>query len=225
MDNKRMIRVTGKGQIKVRPDIIRITMTLEGTYPEYGEALRRSARDTDCLRDILLTFGFGKSDLKTISFHVDTEYEGYQERGAYKQRFVGYKFCHLMKVELASENDQLGEILYALANSPVRPEFRISYTVKDKEAVKNELLGNAVTDARKKALVLAKAADVALGDIQRIDYAWEEGDFEVRPMGKALMAEASQMDASGYGANCYDLGIEPDDIEVSDSVTVVWGIR
>lgn len=224
MDNQRIIRVTGKGHMKVKPDLVRITMTLEGTYPEYREALRRSAQDTDCLKDILSAFGFEKSDLKTLSFHVDTEYEGYQEDGAYKQRFVGYKFRHAMKVELASENARLGEILYALANSPVRPEFSISYTVKDKEAVKNELLGNAVTDAKKKALALANAADVALGDIQRIDYAWEEGDFEVRPMGKALMTEACQMDASGYGANRYDLSIEPDDMEISDSVTVVWGI-
>ena len=40
MINMRTIRVTGKGQIKVKPDTTRITMTLEGTYPDYGEALR-----------------------------------------------------------------------------------------------------------------------------------------------------------------------------------------
>jgi len=37
----RTIQVTGKGQLRVRPDQTRITLSLEGLYPEYGEALRR----------------------------------------------------------------------------------------------------------------------------------------------------------------------------------------
>ena len=39
----RTIRVTGKGQLRVKPDQTRITLSLEGLYPDYGEALRRSA--------------------------------------------------------------------------------------------------------------------------------------------------------------------------------------
>lgn len=39
----RTIRVTGKGTIKVRPDMTRITMTITDVYKKYGEALRRSS--------------------------------------------------------------------------------------------------------------------------------------------------------------------------------------
>ena len=126
-----------------------------------------------------------------------------------------------MKVEFDSDNDRLGKILYALANCSVRPEFRISYTVKDPEAAKNLLLGKAVADAKEKAAVLTQAADVTLKDIQSIDYSWGEIDFEYRPMRGNVLAEkclAAPMDAS------YDLDIEPDDIDVSDTVTVVWEI-
>ena len=45
----RTIRVTGKGQIRVKPDMTRITMTLEGLYPDYSETLRRSSEDTEAL--------------------------------------------------------------------------------------------------------------------------------------------------------------------------------
>ena len=219
----RTIRVTGKGQIKVKPDMTRITMTVEGLYKEYGETLRRSSEDTEALKDVLSGFGFERSDLKTLSFSVDTEYESYKDRdGSYKQRFVGYKFNHMMKVEFPSDNDRLGKVLYALAHCPVRPEFRISYTVKDPEATKNLLLGKAVTDAKEKANVLTQAGGVKLKDIQSIDYSWGEIDFEYRPMrGDVLMecCEAPMM------AKSYALDIEPDDIEVSDTVTVVWDIE
>ena len=76
----RTIRVTGKGQIKVKPDMTRITMTLEGLFKDYGETLRHSSADTEELKDVLSTFGFERADLKTLNFSVDTEYESYKDR-------------------------------------------------------------------------------------------------------------------------------------------------
>ena len=215
----RTIRVTGKGQIKVRPDTTRITLSLEGCSEEYGEALRRSAEETEVLKDLLSGFGFERSELKTLSFGVDPEYEGYQDKdGSYRQRFMGYRFRHEMKVEFPSDNERLGTVLYALATCGVKPEFRISYTVKDPEAVKNTLLGKAVADAGEKAAVLARAGGVRLKEIQSIDYSWGQIDLEYRPMAGALLAERCK-------TNRYDLDLEPDDIQVSDTVTVIWEIE
>ena len=217
----RTIRVTGKGQIKVRPDMTQITMSLEGLYKDYNETLRLSSQDTETLTDILSGFGFERSDLKTLNFSVDTEYESYKDRdGSYKQRFTGYRYRHMLKVEFDSDNERLGKILYALANGKVRPEFRISYTVKDPEATKNTLLGKAVKDAREKASVLTEAAGIGLKDIQSIDYSWGEIDFEYRPMDGGILAERCMAEPTA----AYSLDIEPDDIEVSDTVTVVWEI-
>ena len=217
----RTIRVTGKGQIKVRPDMTRITMSLEGLYKDYNETLRLSSQDTETLKDILSGFGFERSDLKTLNFSVDTEYESYKDRdGSYKQRFTGYRYRHMLKVEFDSDNERLGKILYALANGNVRPEFRISYTVKDPEATKNTLLGKAVKDAREKASVLTEAAGIGLKDIQSIDYSWGEIDFEYRPMDGGILAERCMAEPTA----AYSLDIEPDNIEVSDTVTVVWEI-
>ena len=222
METMRVIRVTGKGQIKVKPDMTRITLELEGTYPEYNETLRKSSEETEQLKEILLPFGFERSDLKTLYFNVDTEYESYRENDVYKRRFIGYKFEHRLKLEFDSDNERLGKIIYALANSDVQPELRISYTIKDEESAKNELLGKAVTDAKEKADVLSKAAGVALKDIQSIDYSWGEINFEVKPMRKALFEETEYMSAP---SSSFDLDIEPDDIEVSDTVTVAWEIQ
>ena len=219
----RTIRVTGRGQIKVKPDTTRITMTLTDVFEEYCETLLRSSEDTEALKDVLSAFGFERSDLKTLSFNVDAEYERYRDKNNdYKQRFVGYRFDHVLKVEFKSDNDRLGRILYALANCIVRPEFRISYTVKDPEATKNLLLGKAITDAAEKAAVLTRAGGVRLKDIQSIDYSWGEIDFEYRPMRGDARIECCSVQMS---AKRYELDIEPDDIDVSDTVTVVWEIE
>ena len=216
----RTIRVTGKGMIKVHPDMTRIVITLEGVEPEYGETLKRSAEETEQLKDTLEPFGFARTDLKTLSFGVDTEYESYKVKDEYKRRFVGYKFNRTLKVEFESDNSRLGRVQYALANCQLRPEFRLGYTVKDPEAVKNELLGKAVQDAVTKAGVLSGAAGLKLGDIQSVDYSWGELNLEIRPMDRSLEMCDCMMEPSCS----YDLNIEPDDIEVKDTVTVVWEV-
>ena len=220
MECRKTIKVTGKGQISVKPDLTRITLTLEEKYPEYGDAVSHSSSDTEKLKEILSEEGFEKEDLKTLSFDIDTEYESVSENGIYRQKLIGYRYRHVLKVDFPSDTKRLGKILYTLAHAPVTPEIRISYTVRDREAAKNCLLGKAVEDAKQKAELLAKAAGVGLGEILNIHYSWTEPDFEVRPMSRALMGVNGAMaKASGY-----DLNLEPDDLELSDTVTLLFAI-
>ena len=102
--------------------------------------------------------------------------------------FIGYLFQQLYNTaDALIVGNLVGR--NALAKCPLQPEFRLSYTVKDPEAAKNELLGKAVADAQQRALVLTQAAGITLKDIQSIDYSWAQINFEVEPMSRMLMAE------------------------------------
>ena len=163
----RTIKVTGKGKIAVKPDMIRLYVNKEDLCKEYEDILHRSTEDTELLKDLFEKLGFQRKDLKTVYFNVDTEYESYQDRDkSWKRRFEGYKYTHHMKIEFASDNKMLGQVLYALAHSSLKPEFSIEYTVADVEKCKNELLHNAIEDSVQKAHVLTTAANVKLGGIQ-----------------------------------------------------------
>ena len=217
----RLMRVTGKGTIRVKPDTTRLLITLDGTEKEYGEALIRGAKDTKELQKILKKFGFEQEDLKTLNLDVSPKWDNtYNEiRKKYDRVFLGYDFTHELKLEFAKDNTLLGKVLSALAISSIQPSFQILYTVRNQEAVKNELLGNAVSDAIEKAKVLAKAAGVMLKEIQSIDYSWGELRFETdiiaRP--KAVL--------TGESEHAINMDIEPDDIEKTDTVTVAWEIE
>ncbi len=218
----RTIRVTGKGKISVKPDMIRLYVNVEELYKEYEETLRKSTEVTEQLKDLFESLGFQRKDLKTIYFNVDTEYESYQDRDkSWRRRFEGYKYSHHMKIEFAADNKRLGQVLYALAHSKLKSEFSIEYTVTDVEKCKNELLHKAVEDSVQKAQVLTTAANVTLGEIQTIDYSWGEIDFVTKPLDEMKMM-ACEACAPAPGA--YDIDIEADDINVSDTVTVVWTI-
>ena len=113
------------------------------------------------------------------------------------------------------------EVLSALASGSVRPEFRVSYTVSDPEGARNALLERAVADATEKAAALTRAGGVPLGDLQSIDYSWGRIDFEVLPRKVDGLVECCEIPIEAFG--CAP-DITPDDIEVSDAVTVVWEI-
>ena len=221
MENRKTVKVTGRAQVRLTPDRMRVTATLIGVFPAYARALERSAADTEVLKNALAGLGFAKEELKTLRFDIEPEYEGYTEEGAYRQRLTGYRYTHVMKLEFDSDNARLGEILYTLSAGPLQPELAVSYTVKDPEAARNALLAKAVADARAKAEVLAAAAGVQLGDMICLNYAFADADFEVRPMNRALAADEC---AAPRMAKGFDIGITPDDISLSDTVTVIWAI-
>lgn len=218
---EKYIRVTGKGQIAVKPDLIRLNLTLEDSREKYEDTLEQSATQMELLKDCFEKLGFERADLKTMHFHIDTMYEGYQdENRVWQNRFTGYKFTHSMKIEFDADNDRLGQVLYGLAHAEVSPEFHINYTIKDTEAVKNQLLGKAVEDSKAKAVVLAEAAGVKLGELVSVDYSFGEKNFVSEPMSRnmPLMKSADMVRGS------YQMNIQPNDINVSDTVTVVWQI-
>ena len=132
------------------------------------------------------------------------------------------QFYRKMLVHLGEDNKKLGQVLYALAHSSLKPEFSIEYTVADVEKCKNELLHKAIEDSVQKAQVLTTAANVKLGEIQAIDYSWGEIDFVTKPMNEMRLMECTECEMSAPAT--YDIDIEADDIDVTDTVTVVWEI-
>ena len=216
---ERTIKVTGKGKISVKPDRIRLYITQQASEKTYEKVIQESADKKRSINEVLKDIGFKNEDLKTLQFNVDTEYDEYRDNdNHWRKTFKGYRYTHRMKLEFPADNMILSKVLGALMKCPAKPEFSIEYTIADPEASKNELLGNAVADSRAKAEVLTRAAGVKLKDILTIDYSWGEIDFAVRPM----MLEARCMVEEGAGVN---MDIEADDITVTDTVTVIWGIE
>ena len=77
---ERTIRVTGKGNLSVKPDTVRLVMTMEGMKEEYDAALEESAHMTEYLKQMFSDLGFDCEDIKTLNFHVSAEYESYQAK-------------------------------------------------------------------------------------------------------------------------------------------------
>lgn len=152
------------------------------------------------------------------NFDEGTEYENERdENGNYKQIFVGYRG---LKLELDFDSQRLSKLLGAIAVCIADPELNVQFTVKDKEAVDAALLQSACANAKAKAEILTKASGVTLGELVSIDYNW--GELHLYSPTRYEMEADCLMKISAAPTA---MDIEPDDIDVSDSITFVWEIR
>ena len=62
---ERTIRVTGKGKLSVKPDMIRLRINIEGMYEEYDETLRKSSDCVEILKDLIEKLGYERKELNT----------------------------------------------------------------------------------------------------------------------------------------------------------------
>ena len=240
--SERRIRVTGKGHISVKPDMTRIKITLSDVKPDYNKALTASADDTDKLKELLAKYDIAEDEIKTLSFNIDGEYDRSLSTLG-KRKLTGYKYKHVLKIEFPSDNEKLADIIRTLSNkSSLNPEISFTFFVKDTATQINELIKRGVDDARTKAEVLANSSGVSLNEIESIEYSWGNISFEVNPV-RHFFSDNSIFFSDDYDSFEDDgvdfspftrkksvpdfvraLNIVPDNIEVTDDVTVIWSI-
>ena len=215
----RLITVKGTGNVSVKPDLIIITMNLESQQLEYDQTMQFAADSVNIITSAIESIGFDKKDLKTTSFNVRTHYESYRDKdNNYKSKFDGYVCEQGLKLEFDFEPKVMSDVLSAIAKTSVNPKLNIQFSVKDKDAVSEELLAQATENARKKAEILSKASGVDLGKLINIDYNW--GELHLYSPTRYDMEDRCMVMESSYAPE-----IEPDDINASDTVTFVWEIK
>ena len=217
----RTITVKGTGNVSARPDYIVLSLNIEAISETYDRAMTEASERIKKLQDAAVLVGYEKSDLKTTSFNVQTRYENVKDRqGNYKREFAGYACSYHLKLAFNFDSKQLAKVISAIANCGAQPEISIAFTVKNPERISEELLINATENAKTKAEILCKVSGNALEQLLNIDYSWGELNvfsrttYDVEDCIQPLMAMSK----------CAAPEIEPDDIDVSDTVTFTWGI-
>ena len=217
----RTITVKGAGNISARPDYIVLSLSIETLSETYDRAITDASERIKRLQDAAAIVGYEKSDLKTTSFNVQTRYENVKDRqGNYKREFAGYACGYHLKLAFDFDSKQLAKVISAIANCGAQPEISIAFTVKNPKRISEELLVNATENARMKAEILCKASGNTLGQLLNIDYNWGElnvfsrTSYDVEDCIQPLMAMSK----------CAAPEIEPDDIDVTDTVAFTWEI-
>ncbi len=212
-----IIRVTGNGTIHVVPDVTRIELSLVSIHDSYEDAYKQAKNDTDKLKKIMEELKLDVSLPKTKSLDINKKTSNdYDGNNHYKgQIFLGFELNHNVKIDLGIDNVLLNSFIRLIGKKLKQAEINIGYTVKDPRPTQLKMLERAVKDAKEKATIMAKASGCKLGAVNRIDYSVHE---------LHIYSQARNIHGADEAVCCEEssLNITPDDLAVSDTVTVEW---
>ena len=210
----RLITVTGEGRVEKSPDTIELKIELVTFNENYEKMIKDAINKLNLLNYQLMSIGFKKEDIKTSNFIITTKYENVKDiNGNYKNEFVGYEAIQNIELEFPMDIEFLGETIGAIKRSVAKPNISISFTIQDKSSVIDELLVNAVEDAKRKANTLANASGVRLGNVQAIDY--KKQDYRI-------YSDTNFTPTALYSME--KLNIVPKDIELFETVNISFEI-
>lgn len=224
---ERKITVKGIGHITAKPDYVVINMTIDATDKKYEKAVEEASDRINKLSNALAKIGFEKDDLKTVDFKVNVA-SGFKKnlKGVNEVVKLGYTCNNRMKLAFDFDSEKLSKTVEVITNCVAEPRLNITFTVKDEEAVKDELLKSAGANARRRAEILCESAGGKLGNLVTVNYNWNEISI--------LSPTRFNNDIGGTTGVLFDDSksmsmlapkeIQPDDIELSDNATFVWEI-
>lgn len=214
---KRTITVRGQANLAVAPDTIVLNLDFNVIKADYDLAREVSLSINNQVIKIAKANGLTAKDVKTSSYSIETAYKSVKTNNGWENQFEGYKLIHKMNISFDIDAERLGRIIKGVNKCDVIPDLSIEYTVKDATDAKEQLLALAVKSSQSKATAITSAAGVHLGDVVSINYSWSE-----------MHIISDRYDTCYESNNEYEssaINITPEDIDISDSVTIVWELK
>lgn len=214
MDRK--LQITGKGKLAISPDLAIIAFEVKAHDWEYEKSIQHLNDKVEQLRRILEQEKLDRKQLKTKDFNVHRD--SAWNKKTEKSEFNGFKASHSLEIELPLEQELINRLLSKIAANLDDLDFRINFGVKDSETWHQKLLKNAIQKAKESAALIAEASGVQLREIIDIDCTIREIQIRSRSYDYRVYETENLYEAATPD-------FEPDDIDVTESVTITWRIE
>jgi len=167
----RTISVTGLGEVAAVPDIAHVTVGARTVTKTARAALSENSATMAGVLDALRGAGIAERDMRTTSVSLHPRWGAeVLENGTRVQVLNGYEAANLLRVT-CRDLAKLGELLDALAGAGANEMRGISFDVAGRVRLMDEARAIAVRNARARAQLYAREAEVSLGAVLSISEA------------------------------------------------------
>ncbi len=208
---KSTLEVSGRGEVKIKPDVAYLTLAVETTSKTASEAVKSNSEKMNGVINKLKSL-IGKDDkISTTGYQLSPIYE-YDEKTR-RSVLTGYRASNQVVVEIKNLDD-LGKLIDSTTEVGANRIDSISFGTDKREEYRREALVQAVEDARATAETVSKAAGVKILRILRISPSYEAPIPVYRDFVQAKVA-----------AEASPTPIEPGELTVSANVSIVFEIE
>ena len=203
---ERIITVNGRGVLRLAPDLVKLTLAVTATDPQYSAAVKRAEADAEKVCTALAGI---VPVLRSASLRVEPAYETVTEQGVPRRRQTGFTATRRIRTAFSASPALLADAVDAISQSGAAPALSVEYTLSDAESAQRRAAALAVADARARAEEIAAAAGVKLGAVRSVTCG-TQGAF---PAARMLAMHAN--DAAE---------LAPEEIEFAEDVCIVFDI-
>ena len=208
------ITVTGSAEEEVAPDMATIYGSLEQKSPTAAEAREGLARQIQALKRELRLQLLSDADVQNIRYSLEPQY--IVERNSNRRKPDGYLAFTQYKIRVTNLQ-KLGPVLDKSISSGLNVSH-VEFGLKDRNLYENKLLDQAVTSARARAAVVARAGGRQLGTL--LNASLNTATAPIRLERSYLMAAKAQNDVAPVGTEL-SAGV----LTVSARVNLVFGLQ
>lgn len=203
------IVTTGEAIVRRAPDRVFVTASVESRSKNPREAQRQNAEAMTAVQRAIEGAGVPREAVRTLGYSIEQEVDYVNGRRVLRE----YLARNAVEVRL-DQVERTGEILDLLVQSGATSVTGVRFDLQDRATVEHEAVRLAVVDARARAEAAAAGAGRSLGDILRIEDA-----FQPNPPPRPMMAMARE------AADQMPTPVAPGEIEIRAQVTLTVAIR
>lgn len=222
MSPVRSISVSGTAERKIAPDQAHVMVNFGATNLKLEAAKAEHDKKLKQVMDITKKVGIEDAQVKTQNSSIQPQYTWENN----KQNFKGYRVQTMLDITL-KKAEMVGDLVEKLSSAGLENGsgqewgnlINVNYAIGNPDKIRDEMLADAIKNARAKAENMATAAGGTVGDVIQIN----EGDapqliFPPRPM----MAMAASL-----GGGAADKAVSPPvgEQEVNANVTVIFELK
>jgi hypothetical protein len=189
--------VTGQASVIVDPTDVTISFTLKTKEEEASKALTDNNKKLNSLVDAFKALNITEDELGTSSFTVNSVYENVYVTDHYENIFKGYEAEQTLSVN-TKKFSLAGKLIdTAIATNDDTTVNSVDFFVDEttKKQIKNDLIENAVLDAKNRANLALNVLDYQVDQINSLnlndfnDGAWNE----FRPLIKSVTGDFTNL--------------------------------
>jgi uncharacterized protein YggE len=201
-----LINTSGYAEKFIDPNMLVISIETFGKSEQAKVAQELQASEYARIKTAVESFKIKKEDFITENMTLSPEYH-YDEK-TQSQKTVGFRVSHQIRIVIR-EIKKSGEFIDAISSTSKIENAgvnisSISWDNDTRKEVSESLIADAVADARKKANLLAKAADVSIQGVHSINYSEPSfgggREMNVGYKAKMMVADVSSSTELGNGA-------------------------
>ena len=184
------IVVSGVGEVKVTPDIARIELGVQTQDKDSAKAVQQNANIADAVIKAVRAAGVAEADVQTTNYSIQPSYDPASYGKPTPPKVNGFQVMNTVRVTVRKLADT-GKVIDSATKVGANWGGGISLDLNDadKQKAEDAALAKAVTDARRKADIIAKAAGVGGNTALRLLTVSESGGGggPVMPLGRGVM--------------------------------------